>query len=140
MDGLPQDQSTVSLRMLAFNYGYFHSHFYFRFHYLVKRKKRKSVADSVLYSGDHVELSHEAIDFASTVGVGGVVGTQFVLTNLVKKHGRPDLTPQRQEILEKWLHIYNDKMLSRGEHLGGLYDIGFDLPEAHVIRKDQELY
>lgn len=126
--------------MLAFNYGYFRSHFYFRFHYLVKRKKRKSVGDSVPYFGDHVELSHEAIDFASTVGVGGVVGTQFVLPNLVKKLGRSDLTLQRQEIFEKWLHIYNDKMLSRGEYLGGLYDIGFDLPEAHVIRKDQELY
>ena len=27
-------------------------------------------------------------------------------------------------------------MLSRGEYLGDLYDIGFDLPEAHVIRKE----
>jgi alpha-galactosidase len=31
-------------------------------------------------------------------------------------------------------------MLSRGEYLGNLYDIGFDFPETHVIRKDQELY
>ena len=31
-------------------------------------------------------------------------------------------------------------MLSRGQYLGDLYDIGFDLPETHVIRKDQELY
>jgi alpha-galactosidase len=59
----------------------------------------------VLYFGDHIELSHEAIDFSSTVAVGGVVGTQFVLSNLVKKHGRSDLTPQRQEIFEKWLQI-----------------------------------
>jgi alpha-galactosidase len=94
----------------------------------------------VPYFGDHVELSDEAIDFASTVGVGGVVGTQFVLPNLVRKHGKSDLTAQRQKIFEKWLHIYNGKMLSRGEYLGDLYDIGFDLPEAHVIRKEQELY
>jgi alpha-galactosidase len=98
------------------------------------------MGDSVPYFGDHVELSDEAIDFASTVGVGGVVGTQFVLPNLVKKHGKSDLTPRRQEIFEKWLQIYNHKMLSRGEYLGNLYDIGFDLPETHVIRKDQELY
>jgi alpha-galactosidase len=98
------------------------------------------MGDSVPYFGDHVELSDEAIDFASTVGVGGVVGTQFVLPNLVKKHGKSDLTAQRQKIFEKWLHIYNGKMLSRGEYLGDLYDIGFDLPEAHVIRKEQELY
>jgi alpha-galactosidase len=63
-----------------------------------------------------------------------------VLPNLVKKHGKSDLTPRRQEIFEKWLQIYNHKMLSRGEYLGNLYDIGFDLPETHVIRKDQELY
>jgi hypothetical protein len=70
--------------LLAFNYGYFRSHFYFRLDYLVKRKKRKSAGDSVLYFGDHVELGHEAIDFSSTVAVETVVGTQFVLSNLVQ--------------------------------------------------------
>ena len=29
---------------------------------------------------------------------------------------------------------------SQGEYLGGLYDIGFDRPEAHVVRKDGALY
>jgi alpha-galactosidase len=98
------------------------------------------MGDEVPYFGDHVELSDDAIDFASTVGVGGVVGTQFVLPSLVTKHSRSDLTTQRQQIFEKWLDIYKDKMLSRGKYLGDLYDIGFDLPEAHVIRKGQELY
>jgi alpha-galactosidase len=98
------------------------------------------MGDNVPYFGDHVELSDGATDFVSTVGVGGVVGTQFVLPNLVKKHSKSDLTPQRQKIFEEWLHIYKDKMLSRGEYFGGLYDIGFDRPEAHVIRKGQGLY
>ncbi len=98
------------------------------------------MGDNIPYFGDHVELSDGATDFASTVGVGGVVGTQFVLPNLVTKHGKSDLTPQRQKIFEEWLHIYKDKMLSRGEYLGGLYDIGFDRPEAHVIRKGQGMY
>ncbi len=98
------------------------------------------MGDNIPYFGDHVELSDGAIDFASTVGVGGVVGTQFVLPNLVTKHGKSDLTPQRQKIFEEWLRIYKDKMLSRGEYLGDLYDIGFDLPEAHVIRKGQGMY
>jgi alpha-galactosidase len=31
-------------------------------------------------------------------------------------------------------------MLSRGQYLGQLYDIGFDTPETHVIRKDQAMY
>ena len=43
-------------------------------------------------------------------------------------------------MFEKWLQIYKEKMLSRGEYLGELYDIGFDRPEAHVIRKDSEMY
>jgi alpha-galactosidase len=98
------------------------------------------MGDNVPYFGDHVELSDGAIDFASTVGVGGVVGTQFVLPNLVTKHGKSDLTPERQKIFEQWLQIYKDKMLSRGEYLGDLYDIGFDLPEAHVIRKGGAMY
>lgn len=98
------------------------------------------MGDNIPYFGDHVELSDGGIDFASTVGVGGVVGTQFVLPNLVKKHSKSDLTPQRQKIFEQWLHIYKDKMLSRGEYLGNLYDIGFDRPEAHVIRKGPDMY
>jgi alpha-galactosidase len=40
----------------------------------------------------------------------------------------------------KWVKIYQDKMLSRGEYDGTLYDIGFDRPEAHVVRKDNKVY
>jgi alpha-galactosidase len=98
------------------------------------------IGDNVPYFGDHVELSDEHDDFASTIGVGGVVGTQFVLPELATKRSRSDLTPERKKLFEKWLQIYRDKMLSRGQYLGGLYDIGFDLPEAHVIRKDNKMY
>ncbi len=98
------------------------------------------MGDNIPYFGDHVELSDGANDFASTVGVGGVVGTQFVLPNLVKKHSTSDLTPEREKVFEKWLQIYKEKMLSRGEYLGELYDIGFDRPEAHAIRKGGEMY
>ena len=31
-------------------------------------------------------------------------------------------------------------MLSRGQYLGELYDIGFDRPETHAIRKSTEMY
>jgi alpha-galactosidase len=50
------------------------------------------------------------------------------------------LTPEKETHFAKWLRIYKDKMLSRGEYLGGLYDMGFDKPEAHAIRKDGRLY
>ncbi|MGH9497693.1 MAG: glycoside hydrolase family 36 protein [Terriglobales bacterium] len=98
------------------------------------------MGDNVPYFGDHVELSDGASDFASTIGVGGVIGTQFVLPNLVAKHSTSDLTPQREKLFAKWVRIYKDKMLSRGEYLGDLYDIGFDRPETHVIRKGNEMY
>ena len=98
------------------------------------------IGDSVPFFGDHVELSDGGNDFASTIGVGGVVGTQFVLPSLVTKRSKSDLTPEREKEFEKWLRIYRDKMLSHGQYLGQLYDIGFDVPETHVIRKDQTMY
>src|SRR4051794_9910248 len=108
------------------------------------RSKGKTIkglmGDDVPYFGDHVELSDNHDDFASTLGIGGVVGTQFVLPSLVEKHGQFDLTPDREKSFKKWLELYREKGLSRGQYLGTLYDIGFDLPEAHVIRKDKKMY
>jgi alpha-galactosidase len=108
------------------------------------RSKGKTIkglmGDDVPYFGDHVELSDNHDDFASTLGIGGVVGTQFVLPSLVEKHGRFDLTPDHEESFQKWLKLYQEKGLSRGQYLGTLYDIGFDLPETHVIRKDKKMY
>lgn len=108
------------------------------------RSKGKTIkglmGDDVPYFGDHVELSDNHDDFASTLGIGGVVGTQFVLPSLVERHGRFDLTPDREKSFQKWLELYQEKGLSRGQYLGTLYDIGFDLPEAHVIRKDKKMY
>ena len=106
-----------------------------------KAKTLKALmGDSVPYFGDHVELSDGGDDFASTVGVGGVVGTQFVLPALAEKRSKSDLTPLREKEFETWLRIYREKMLSQGQYLGQLYDIGFDVPETHVIRKQQGLY
>ena len=106
-----------------------------------KAKTLKALmGDDVPFFGDHVELSDGGNDFASTVGVGGVVGTQFVIPSLMEKRSRSDLTPAREKEFETWLRIYREKMLSRGQYLGQLYDIGFDVPETHVIRKDQTMY
>jgi alpha-galactosidase len=108
------------------------------------RSKGKTIkglmGDDVPYFGDHVELSDNHNDFASTLAIGGVVGTQFVLPSLVEKHGRFDLTPDHAKSFQKWLELYQEKGLARGQYLGTLYDIGFDLPETHVIRKDQKMY
>ena len=59
-----------------------------------------------------------------TIGTGGVPGT--FSTYLDSYH-------------EKWQTIYHRYQLSRGQYLN-LYDIGFDYPEAHVIKKDNKFY
>ena len=114
------------------------------------RTKGKSLkaltGDGIAYFGDHVELSDDGRDFASTVGVGGVVGTEFTWpvgsgpVNRRTGKNTSDLTPEREEHWAKWLRIYREKMLSKGEYLGSLYDIGFDRPEAHAIRKDGKMH
>ena len=98
------------------------------------------LGDGVPYFGDHVELSDRQSDFASTVGVGGVVGSQFTLPALATRPTQFDLTPARRRTFEKWVGLYKDKMLSEGQYQGGLYDIGFDRPEAHAIKKDSSMY
>lgn len=96
--------------------------------------------DAIAYFGDHVELSDGHDDFASTVGIGGVPGTQFTWPAGSGSERTYDLTPERETTWRKWLSLYKEKMLSQGEYLGGLYDIGFDRPEAHAIRKGDAMY
>ncbi|HLN00042.1 MAG TPA: glycoside hydrolase family 36 protein [Bryobacteraceae bacterium] len=106
-----------------------------------KAKTLKALhGDATAYFGDHVELSTGHDDFASTIGVGGVVGSEFTWPPNSAGRNRDDLTPAKEQIWTKWVAIYKDKMLSRGEYLGGLYDIGFDRPEAHAIRKPGAMY
>lgn len=91
----------------------------------------------VPYYGDHVELSDGKDDFASTIGVGGVPGSKFTVgTYINHESGDVRLTNQKEKKWQKWLDIYKTYQLSKGEYLGGLYDIGFDRPETHVIRKN----
>jgi alpha-galactosidase len=93
------------------------------------------------YFGDHVELSEGGEDFASTFGIGGVIGTQFAWPGAPgKKDPKLLLTPAREKAWAFWTGLDAQKKLSRGEYLGGLYDIGFDRPEAHAIRKGDTFY
>ena len=106
------------------------------------------MGDKLPYFGDHVELSDGGNDFASTVGVGGVIGTDYRWPPNDDKASPPSdtqsgklrLTPAKEELWGKWVKIYSEKMLPKGEYLGGLYDIGFDKPETHVIRKEASMY
>jgi alpha-galactosidase len=95
---------------------------------------------SAAYAGDHVELSDDGNDFASSVGIGAVVSTKFTWPRDPKGENEFLLTAQKEKEWRKWIALYNDKMLPEGRYLGGLYDIGFDKPEAHVIVKDGRYY
>lgn len=101
---------------------------------------------SAPYSGDHVELSDRHDDFASTYGIGAIPSTKFTWprdtatpTDTLPPGGFV-LTPERERLWRKWIDLYRANMLSKGNYLGGLYDIGFDKPEGHVIAKDGALH
>jgi alpha-galactosidase len=106
----------------------------------LKGKTLKALqGDGMAYFGDHADNVKD--DLASTVGVGGVPGTNFrwPAGSGSFEEGK-DLTPNREQLFARWIGIYKEKMLSRGEYLGALYDIGFDKPETHAIRKDGKMY
>ena len=98
------------------------------------------------YAGDHVELSDNGNDWASSVGVGAVVSSKFTWPRDTDRPTAPQplggfvLTAEKEALWRKWMDLYREHMLPKGEYLGALYDIGFDKPEAHAIRKDGALY
>jgi alpha-galactosidase len=95
---------------------------------------------SAPFAGDHVELSDHGDDFASTVGIGGVVSTKFTWPRDPKPKDSFLLTPEKEERWRHWISLYREKMLSRGRYRGELYDIGFDKPETHVVEKSDRTY
>jgi alpha-galactosidase len=82
-------------------------------------------------------------DFASAIGTGGVPGTKFVWPEdetlrprLMEWQG---LNAEKEALWGQWFALYNQYRLSEGEYLN-LYDIAYDEPEGHIIRKDDRLY
>ncbi len=106
-----------------------------------KGKAYKALIPNTAYYGDHVELSDNANDFASSFGIGAVLGTKFTWPKDNPTASESFLlTPEKEVVWKKWFNLYGNKMLSKGEYLGKLYDIGFDKPEAHAIKKDGKMY
>jgi alpha-galactosidase len=100
--------------------------------------------------GDHVELTrligantdHEldvGSDFASTFGTGGVLGTKFTWPDYGPKFKTVYLNDQKMDHWKRWIALYNQKMLSKGNFLD-LYVYGFDSPEAYAIEKDGDMF
>ncbi|SEK20448.1 alpha-galactosidase [Maribacter orientalis] len=106
-----------------------------------KGKTYKALVPNTAYYGDHVELSDGADDFATSFGIGAVLGTKFTWPkDNPSASGKYVLTPEKEKIWKKWFDLYNNMMLSKGTYLGGVYDIGYDKPEGHVIQKDDVLF
>src|ERR1035438_4054825 len=114
----------------------------------IKMYKALLGPESAVY-GDHVELSamtkvgndwrEHGDDFASTIGAGGVVGTKFVWPDPGPKFKDVNLTAAKEERWKKWIGLYNQKMLSKGE-FRDLYVTGYDVPEGYAIAKDGKMY
>ena len=115
----------------------------------IKMYKALLGPQSAVY-GDHVELSdmtplpnnnwsEHGSDFASTLGAGGVLGTKFVWPDPGPKYSPVVLTAEKEEHWKKWIGLYNQKMLSKGDFLD-LYTYGYDVPEAYAIQKDGSMY
>ena len=95
---------------------------------------------SAAFAGDHVELSDTHDDFASTVGVGGIVSTKFTWPVDPKPKDSFLLTPEKEREWRRWIAVYTEKMLPLGIYRGELYDIGFDKPETHAVEKSGRFY
>ena len=107
----------------------------------MKRKAYAAMAPGLAYYGDHVELTDGGTDFASQIGTGSVIGTKFTYPedNPDWTEGPFKLTPEKEALIRKWMKIYKENNLSRGEYLN-LYTWGYDYPEAHVIRQNNAMY
>ena len=107
----------------------------------MKRKAYAAMAPGLAYYGDHIELTDGGNDYATQIGTGSVIGTKFTYPedNPDWKEGPFKLTPEKEALLRKWMKIYKEHNLARGEYLN-LYTWGYDYPEAHVIRQNGALY
>jgi alpha-galactosidase len=100
--------------------------------------------------GDHVELTRitgantgneqdVGDDFASTLGTGGVLGTKFTWPDYGPKLKNVYLNSAKEAHWKKWIALYNEKLLSKGNFLD-LYVYGYDVPEAYAIEKGGTMY
>ena len=107
-----------------------------------KGKTYKAIAPQTAYFGDHAERSDLQSNLSSTIGVGGVPGSKFTWPkdNPFVTEGHFVLTEEQEALWKKWMSLYNSEMISTAEYMGDLYDIGYDRPETHAIKKGDTLY
>jgi alpha-galactosidase len=87
-----------------------------------------AVGDSYQLPADEWSYTGVQQSFESAVGIGAKMTAQFA-----------DLDSAELNVWQKWFHLYSELELSSGEYLN-YYDIAFDKPEVHVVRKGKDLY
>ncbi len=96
---------------------------------------------------DHVELADVlpelGPDFASLIGPGGVPGTKFIWPAdpaVLQRLEQVGLLDERKEPLwQRWFRLYAAHRPAEGAYLN-LYDLAFDFPEGHALRKGDRIY
>jgi alpha-galactosidase len=101
----------------------------------------RAMAPNTAYFGDHVELTDNGNDFRTQLGIGAVPGSKFTYPKN-DPHVKEDysLSPDKEKLWKKAFGIYMMTKISEGEYVPGYYDIGYDRPETHFIRKGDTLY
>ena len=77
------------------------------------------------------------------MGKGGILATKFIREEdeIIRPRLQEwwGLDEEKMQTWKKWFALYKQLMLSKEEYLNE-YDIAFDSPEGHVIRKGEVLY
>ena len=76
------------------------------------------------YSSDYTDVKYGLCRLPTAVGCGTVPQVFY--------GEKPD--KETDEWYKKWFNIYNREMVSKGEYIN-LYDIYYDMPETHLIKK-----
>ena len=68
-----------------------------------------------------------------------MLGTKFTWPDYGPKLKNVYLNPSKEARWKKWIALYNEKMLSKGNFLD-LYVYGYDSPEAYAIEKEGSIF
>jgi alpha-galactosidase len=92
------------------------------------RGPRFAVGDAYQVPADEWTGTSLKEAFETAMGVGAGLTTFYA-----------DLDGRQRTLWQRWFGQYRDLGLGSGEYLN-LYDVAFDLPEGHVVRRGTDLY
>lgn len=98
-------------------------------------KVEKAIHGSTFCVGDCYQVPKDEYEgFSSRESFESALGTGAQVTTFYK-----DLDPVQLKEWKKWVGKYRELDLGRAEYMN-LYDIAFDTPEIHVVKKGDEIY